>query len=134
MASKWQNEGGAQPGMGEQAPSNAPVTGGVRRSVLFWSGIGFIAGSLFWSVASGNSPLHLALHLNAPPQHTSSISKMEKLPSRLSDAVRDGPGCIALILDRSGQQTRADDCPGEESLLEHLAGSGRQDRLPAATP
>lgn len=134
MASKWQNDSGAHPIADEPVPSGAPAESAIRRSALLWSGIGFVAGSLFWSVINGNSPLHLSLHLGAAPQQTASITTPEKLSSRLSDAIYAESGCTALVLDRFGQETRADHCPDGHAFLEHLAGSGRQDRLPAGNP
>lgn len=128
MASSWPNDSATHPNTDEPGPSGAAARGGMGRSIIVWCGIGFAAGSLFWTAVTSPQLGH-ALRISAPPQHTASIPEPGKLPDRLSEGVQGGPGCIALVLDRSGRETRADHCPGEELSLQHLAGSGRQDRL-----
>lgn len=133
MASKWQNDGAAHPITDEPTPSCATASHGARRFIAIWSGIGFVAGSLFWSVVSSNPQLRLALQMNAPPEHTSSIPESAKLPDRLPDSA-EMAGCVALILDRSVQQTSSANCPGGDVPLQHLSGSVRQDRLTPGLP
>ena len=135
MASERQNDCGATPSTGQSTHSCVVPSRG-RRFALIWSGLGFIAASLFWSAVGLGPGFTLAVRIPAAaPQHTSSISAPVKLPHRLpvtqfteANAAAEAD-CITLALDRSVQQIRPDSCPAEDHDLAYAESSGRQDRL-----
>ncbi len=125
MATVRQTAGGADAG----APRPAHATpSSVRRSAAIWSGIGFLAGTLFWS-AAGTGPGWGRPEPAAAPASPEKL--VERLPATAASDQAAGSTCIALVLDRTERQIRSALCPAGESSLHQAQSHGRQDLLPS---
>ena len=105
-----------------------------RRNAVGWTGVGFVAGLLFWNLVGFVPGAGLVLR-DWPPSSgiTTASIEGEKRPEKVpgSEAARAdvrsaGVNCVTLALDRRDQMTRALPCDHHHDL-HHSAVSDRED-------
>lgn len=106
---------------------------GARSRAFIWAAVGFVAGTLFWSI-TGLDPNPRVFARTFAPADTSSTrtdttKPADRVPTSLSAAGNIRHDCATLVLDRALKQTRLHPCTTDDPPLRFATSAGRQDRL-----